>query len=101
MSSYIRDGQPAGLYTQGHTVIHALRAGGLRPLRYTRRAHRNTCPVGISSGDLYGLVEIIPQVCKAEKKDTYLACQKPPQISHDSKGRNHEENTDNPDSQAG
>ncbi len=36
MSSYIRDGQPAGLYTQGHTVIHALRAGGLRPLRYTQ-----------------------------------------------------------------
>lgn len=22
------------LYTQGHTVMHALRAGGLRPIRY-------------------------------------------------------------------
>lgn len=48
-----------------------------------------------------GFPQIILQVQQAEQEDQDLACQKPPQISHDSKGRNHEENTDNPDSQAG
>ena len=37
---------PLSLSRPRHTVMHALRAGALRAIKYTLRAHRNACPSG-------------------------------------------------------